>query len=230
MFKLMKLELKKAKLGWYFKGAVIANLLIVCSLFSIGYIEKLEGNVALLNHEDAYIVIGSLVRATFIIFAAVLIAKLIIEEFRNQTISVLFSYPISRKQLLGAKLLIVGLLTFITITISHAFVLVSIFALNSYIQFIPGEFPVDGLGEQLLSILPFAFAAAGTSLISMYFGMRKYSVSATIISSILIVSLISSHHPVFSVASIVYIPLFLAFIGILIAVWTIRDIEKKDII
>ena len=226
----MKMELKKVKLGWYVKGAIVANLLIVSLLFLISYIEKLEGNIAILNYDEAFIIVGALVRATFIIFAAVLIAKLIIEEFRNKTISVLFTYPIGRKKLIGVKLLIVGLLTFNTIIISNVFVLVSFIALNSYFHFIPGTFSTDALVQQFLSIITFAFAATGTSLISLYFGMRNYSVPATIISSIFIVALISSHNPVFSVASIVYIPLFFALIGILIAFWSIRNIEKADII
>lgn len=83
MFTLMKLELKKVKMGWYVKGAMIANILILSFLFMIGYIEKLEGNVAFLDYDEAFIIIGAFVRATFIIFAAVLIAKLVIESNHN---------------------------------------------------------------------------------------------------------------------------------------------------
>ncbi|MFU0789070.1 ABC transporter permease [Cerasibacillus sp. JNUCC 74] len=230
MFTLMKLEFKKVKMGWYVKGAVIANILILSSLFIIGYIEKLEGNVVFLDYDEVFIIIGAFVRATFIIFAAVLIVKLVIEEFKNKTITVLFTYPINRKKLIGVKLFIVGSLTFITIIISNFFVLGSFFALNPYFQIIPGTLSLEMVVQQIIPIITFAFAAAGTSLISLYFGMRKFSVPATIISSIVIVFLISSHNPVFSVASIVYIPLLLAVIGILISILSIRKIDKIDII
>ncbi|MBU5267562.1 ABC transporter permease [Virgibacillus proomii] len=230
MFTLMKLEFKKVKMGWYVKGAVIANILILSSLFFIGYIEKLEGNVFFLDYDEVFIIIGAFVRATFIIFAAVLIVKLVIEEFKNKTITVLFTYPIDRKKFIGVKLFIVGSLTFISIIISNLFVLGSFFALNPYFQIIPGTLSLEMVVQQIIPIITFAFAAAGTSLISLYFGMRKLSVPATIISSIVIVFLISSHNPVFSVASIVYIPLLLAVIGILIAFLSIRRIDKIDII
>ncbi|MBM7713504.1 ABC transporter permease [Siminovitchia sp. FSL H7-0308] len=230
MFTLMKLELKKFKLGWYVKGVIIANILIAALLVCIGYVEKLEGNVGISSYDEAFLIAGTLVRATFIIFAAVLITKFIIEEFKNKTTNVLFTYPVPRKKFIVVKLWIIGLLTFITIFISNVFVLVSIIVFDSYFEFIPGTFSTAALGQQLLSMVTFAFAAAGTSLIPLYFGMRKYSVPATIISSILIVSLISSHNPVFSTASIVYIPLFLAVIGIVIAFWSIRNIEKVDMI
>ena len=114
--------------------------------------------------------------------------------------------------------------------ISHVFILFSLSILNAYFRFIPGDFAIQAIGDQLLGIFTFAIAAAGTSLIALYFGMRKYSVSATILSSILIVALISSHNPEFSVASIVYIPLALALIGILIVFWAIRDIEHKEML
>lgn len=230
MFTLMKLELKKLKMGWYVKGAIIANILILSSLFIIGYIEKIEGNIIFLNYEEVFIIIGAFVRATFIIFAAVLIAKLVIEEFKNKTITVLFTYPISRKKLIGVKLFIVGFVTFMTIIISNLFVLGSFIALNSYFEIIPGTPSLEIVVQQIIPVITFAFAAAGTSLISLYFGMRKYSVPATIISSIVIVLLISSHNPVFSIASIVYIPLLLAIIGIIIAFLSIRRIEEIDII
>ncbi len=40
MLKLVKLELKKTTLGWYFKGAVIANLCILGFMCLIGSEEK----------------------------------------------------------------------------------------------------------------------------------------------------------------------------------------------
>ncbi|WHX48133.1 hypothetical protein QNH46_18765 [Paenibacillus woosongensis] len=52
---------------------------------------------------------------------------------------------------------------------------------------------------------------------------------ATIVSAILIVALIGSHNPEFSIASIVYVPLALAVIGVLIAAWTIRNVERADV-
>ncbi|MGY3186140.1 ABC-type transport system involved in multi-copper enzyme maturation permease subunit [Lysinibacillus sp. TE18511] len=41
-------------------------------------------------YPDVYILIGSSVRAEFIVFASVLIAKIVIEEYKNKTILLLF--------------------------------------------------------------------------------------------------------------------------------------------
>ena len=65
---------------------------------------------------------SSIVRATFIIFGAVLIAKLIIDEYKNKTILLMFSYPINRKKIMISKLAITAILTFITVILSNIFV------------------------------------------------------------------------------------------------------------
>ena len=68
------------------------------------------------------------------------------------------------------------------------------------------------------------------SLIPLFFGMRKYSVPATIISSILIVVLVCSNYNGLSLNDIIVIPISLACIGLFIAYLSIRNIEKVDVI
>lgn len=230
MWQLMKLELRKAKLGWYIRGAIIANLLIACFfVVFMGFIETMEGEVPFTSIDEAFIVIGALVRATFIIFASVLIVRIIIEEYKNKTISILFTYPIQRKKIFTAKLGIIGFLTFFVTLLTNIFVAFVFLAFNAKYHFVQGDVTLDLLVNQGLSMITFAIAIAGTSFIPLYFGMKKKSVPATIISSIFIVFLISSHNPVVSIASIVYIPLTLAIIGVYIAYISIRNIEKVDV-
>ncbi|WP_234405037.1 ABC transporter permease [Paenibacillus bouchesdurhonensis] len=226
--KLMKLELKKCSLGWYFISAIIANLCIIAMMIVINYVEA-SSEMAIKDLEEACIVIGSSIRATFVILAGVLISKLIIEEYKNKTIFVLFTYPISRKKLIAVKLLFIAALTGAAVFVSNLISAGIFLLLNSYLQIIPGNVDMAFLQQQVLSILTFSIATAGTSLIPLYFGLRKQSIPATIVSSILIVALISSHNPAFSIASIVYVPLALAIVGAAIASWAIRNIEKADV-
>ncbi|USG65630.1 ABC transporter permease [Brevibacillus ruminantium] len=230
MFTLMKLEYKKMKLRWYVSGAVLANLIIVGFLCLIGFVQNLEGEMIFTGYEESLVIIGALVRSTFMIFAAVLIARLVIGGYRNKTIFLMFTYPISRKKLIAAKLMLIAGLTFLTIFLSNLFVAAMFISLNTWFQFIPGEFPADRIGEQVASMIVFAIGAAGTSLIPLYFGMRKYSVPATIVSAVLIVTLTTQNSPGFSLASIVYIPLALAVVGIFISYWSIRQVEEADIV
>ncbi|AYK68155.1 ABC transporter permease [Bacillus subtilis subsp. subtilis] len=225
---LIRIELRKMKMGWYIRGALIANVIIMGFMWLISYSEKADGGVSFQSTDEAFLIIGTFVRAVFIVFGAVLIVKLVISEYKNKTILVMFTYPISRKKLLTAKLMIAGGLTFITILLSNILIAVGFFWLNSIYHFIPGELTSEIISQQAVKMAVFAFGAAGTSLVPIFFGMRKHSVPATIISSVVIVMLISSTSPGFSISSVVYIPLSLAAFGLLFSYMAIRNADKQD--
>ncbi|MFO3789260.1 ABC transporter permease [Bacillus mojavensis] len=216
------------KMGWYVRGVIIANLIILGFMWLVSYTEKAEGNESFQSMDEAFVVIGTFVRAVFIVFGAVLIAKLVISEYKNKTIQVMFTYPVSRKKLLAAKLSISGGLTFITILVSNAFVATAYYMLNSIYHVIPGELSADVMSQHSVKMAVFAFGAAGTSLVPIFFGMRKHSVPATIISSVVIVILMSSTSPGLSLSSIVYIPLSLAAVGLFFSYMAVRKADKQD--
>ena len=72
-------------------------------------------------------------------------------------------------------------------------------------------------------------SASGIALIPLYFGMRKYSIPTTIISSIIIVSVTSSNSGNFTLNDIIIIPITLAIVGLGIAYLAIRNIERVDV-
>ncbi|WP_243572645.1 ABC transporter permease [Bacillus stercoris] len=225
---LIRIELRKMKMGWYVRGALIANLIIMGFLWLISYSEKADGGVSFQSMEEAFLIIGTFVRSVFIIFGAVLIAKLVISEYKNKTILVMFTYPISRKKLLTAKLMIAAGLTFITILLSNILIAAVFFGVNSIYHFIPDKLTSEIISQQAVKMAVFTFGAAGTSLVPIFFGMRKHSVPATIISSIVIVTLTSQTSPGFSISSVVYIPLFLAALGFIFSCMAIRNVDKQD--
>ncbi|MGG0942373.1 ABC transporter permease [Bacillus subtilis] len=225
---LIRIELRKMKMGWYIRGALIANVIIMGFMWLISYSEKADGGVSFQSTDEAFLIIGTFVRAVFIVFGAVLIVKLVISEYKNKTILVMFTYPISRKKLLTAKLMIAGGLTFITILLSNILIAAGFFWLNSIYHFIPGELTSEIISQQAVKMAVFAFGAAGTSLVPIFFGMRRHSVPATIISSVVIVMLISSTSPGFSISSLVYIPLSLAAFGLFFSCMAIRNADKQD--
>ncbi|MCJ2148158.1 ABC transporter permease [Bacillus paralicheniformis] len=232
MLNLIKLEFKKTKLGWYYKGAVIANLCILGFLCLIGSEEKnlTQGQMAMADAGSTLLLLGTFVRSVFIVFAGVLIAKLIIGEYKNRTITVMFTYPVSRKKLIAAKLLLTGGLTFLTMIVSELIVAVIFSQLNDVYQFSPEKLTMQAIGNEIGSMLIYAASSTGLSFIPLYFGMRKQSVPATIVTSCILTSLIGQQSPGFSIASIIYIPVSLAVIGIVIAFWSIRKIDREDVL
>ncbi|MFJ7850374.1 ABC transporter permease [Peribacillus sp. NPDC046944] len=230
MLNLMKLERMKMKLGWYVKGAVMANVLIIALLSFAMYTAQVEGELFVASHQEAFILIGAIVRATFIIFAAVLIAKMIIEEYSNKTILILFSYPINRKKIIASKLLIIGALTFITMLLSNIIVVGSFSIIHHYIPLVPFQITMQQYVGEVIKMVPYSIATAGISLIPLYFGMRKHSVPATICSSIIVVMIACSSYPSFSLVTFIPLQLGLAAVGVAIAYFSIRTIEKEDLV
>ncbi|PAQ16072.1 hypothetical protein CD798_03270 [Bacillaceae bacterium SAOS 7] len=228
MLKLIKLEMKKFKFGWYVKGAMIANIIMTVLMCCIMYIEQEERDLMVTMYQDVFVLIGGMVRATFIVFAAVLIAKMVIEEYRSKTILILFSYPVSRKKIIASKLLVIAVMTFVTILLSNMIVAGSFFILNMYVPIVPFSVTVHQFLEEAVKMIFFAIAAAGASLISLYFGMRKYSVAATIASSLIVVAIAFSSNSAFSMVTFIPLQLGLAAIGMMIAYSAIRNIEKVD--
>lgn len=229
MLKLMKLEMKKIKMSGYIKGAFFSAIGILVMLFVFMFIDKIEGLKVLTDYNEVFLVIDIMVRVTFVIFASVLISRLIINEYKDNTISILFTYPINRKKLLMSKLLIVLVFTFFAIIISNIFVDSILLIINSVYNIIPDNVTMNVINKNFVMIITNALSSSGMSLIPLYFGLRKKSVSATIISSILIATAINSNNIGFSLSSIVAIPISLAILGVLVAYLSIRNIEKVDI-
>ena len=182
------------------------------------------------NAEQIMILIKMLVVAAFVIYASVLLSNMIIEEFKSKTITVLFTTPVSRKQLLLAKVIVISLLTFVMFLVSVT-LLTSIFSLlNNAFGILWFSFPINILRENMVHLFVTGIAVAGMALIPLVFGMMKYSVPATITSSILIVSVLSSSvdNSGVNLFSYTAVPIALGVIGFIIAYLVISKAVKND--
>ncbi|KWU58673.1 hypothetical protein AWW70_20600 [Bacillus mycoides] len=229
MLRLMKLEMKKFKLGWYVKGTVIANIAILALMISTSIVAPVEADPEIRDPQIILLMASALVRATFVVFGGVLIAKLIIDEYKNKTILLMFSYPINRKKMMVSKLAITAIVTFITVILSNILVVGVFFGIDSYFSILPNSFTVDQLTQEGINLVPLAIATAGMSLIPLYFGMRKRSVPTTIVSSLIVVSIALNNQPIFPIATFLPLQFTFAAIGVAIAYYGIKNIEKEDI-
>jgi len=229
VLKLIYLEIKKFKLIHYLKGVAFANLGFIGLLSLIYFLEVNNGKIPFESYDMAFTIIGAAVRATFIIFASVLIVKLIIDEYKTKSIEVMFTYPINRKKIMLSKLSIVLFFTFTSVLLSSLFIGGLFYIVDSVVQFVPDQLTQEGLNNYLLSTLMGSLATAGLSLIPLLFGLRRKSGPTTIISAILLVMLTNSISDDFSLFSIIAIPLSLAAVGVFLAFLTIRNIEKIDV-
>ncbi|WP_144568817.1 ABC transporter permease [Bacillus pseudomycoides] len=225
MLNLMRLELMKFKLWPVIRGALIA----ICIL-SICIPLILWDEAGVNGYNQTFAIIDTFSRGVFMIFGASLIARFIIQEFQEKTMTVMFMYPINRKKIMFAKMFIIICFTLCFIMISDIIIFSVVYVFNLYKPIITGTLTVSILLQNALKLFMNALAATGISLIPIYFGMRKYSVRTTFVSAIVIVAMLNSGRGTESTLfDFVAIPIILACIGLLIAYMAIRKIEQVDL-
>ncbi|MDM5190223.1 ABC transporter permease [Bacillus sp. DX4.1] len=224
MLNLMRLELMKCKIGPVIRGALLA--IFIASIFLI--LIMFDGEIN--SYAIAFQFIDTFSRAVFMIFGASLIAKFIIQEFQNKTMTVMFMYPINRKKMMIAKMLIIIFFTFCAIVISEIILFSLIYALNLYHPAIKEPLAMSILAQTGAKLFVNALAATGISLIPLYFGMKNYSVRKTFVSAIVVMFLVTaSLNGEISLFSFIVIPITLACIGLFIAYMAVRKIEQIDL-
>jgi ABC-type transport system involved in multi-copper enzyme maturation permease subunit len=225
----MKLELRKFKIMGYIRAAAIANVIIFGFMMLMSYTPEIDGTNVFQDYNVVFSMIDVFARGTFIIFAAVLLGRFVIDEFNSKTITVLFMYPIKRHKIIAAKLLVVILFTFVCCVISVAFLSTLYLIVNSFTHFVPGELTMTLVMQQVVKIGFNVISASFMALIPLYFGMRKYSLPTTIVSSVILVLVICSNNGGFNLNDIIIIPILLALLGAFIGYMAIRKIDQIDI-
>jgi len=229
MIKLIQLEIKKFKIKNNLKGVIIANVIIFAILVMGIFASKTDNEMIFNTWNDAFLVIGVFVRMTFTIFAAVLISKIIIGEYKNKTINVLFIYPVNRKKLMLTKLIIVAIFTFIYMIISNIFLSSSLFILNIFINFFQYPLTMDILLPNLINMALYSVIFAFISLIPVYIGIIRKSGSATIVTAIIVASILNNGNKGVTLTNIIIIPIIFAIIGVISSYLFIRNVENVDV-
>ncbi|MCU5654043.1 ABC transporter permease [Bacillus mycoides] len=233
MFKLMKLEWKKHKLSSYFKGVAICIIAIFAAVSLMALGMKGEGDAAITDFTKYMILANLVIRITFIIFSSVILSRLVIDEYKNKTMQLLFMYPLQRKVVMGAKLAIVFSFCFVSTIIATFIISLLLFCMNPMIGLL--ETPVT-MGEIIATVPAVfinAFMISGISLIPLFFGMRKKSAPTTITSAVIIAMIINGNvgtgNGQVSMFDFIFIPIVLCLLGILISYFSYRKIDKIDV-
>ncbi|MER2106841.1 MAG: ABC transporter permease [Solibacillus sp.] len=230
MRKLIKLEIKKFKLWNYWKAVFLCNSAFIAFLCMIYFVEIEKGFDVYNRFEIVSNLIGTMVRTTFTIFAAVLLVKLIIDEYKNKSMDVLFTYPIQRKKIISAKLIIVFMFTFAVVWMSTLFLEGLILLMDLNFNILSEEVELREMSKHVWIVLMNSLLTAGISLIPLLIGMPRKSASATIVTSILIATILNSTNGEFTIFSIFAVSLSLGLFGILSGYYLIQSIEKKDLV
>ena len=229
MWSLIRMEIKKVPLKPHIAGLLIANFIIfLLSVFTSSLLTA-SGNISTLPgfapvQLDTVTLAAMLVRATLIVWEAVLISVFVIEEYRNKTIGLLFTYPISRTKLITAKLILICCISFTFHVLSNIFQYATIFLAAKCFDFV--TFSFGNIMTQAVTTI----SAILLGLLPLYVGMIKKSAIATVVSSIIIVAIASNSQG--SSAGLLSIPIaaiIFGIIGITFSAITMRKMILSDL-
>jgi ABC-type transport system involved in multi-copper enzyme maturation permease subunit len=226
MGKLIALELRKLRWRGLALGALAATLVLTAWFVTIANAEYSEYGAALAA-------LGAYVRVTFIIFAAVLAARLVIDEYRTRTIGVLFMYPVPRRQLLVAKLVPLAGITFGAVLGFNVLAVALFLGVDRALHLFGAPPTSDVVLAEGIRMVIWAVAAAGLSLVPVFFGMLRKTVPATIVSAVVLSQLylgVSLRPDVYgSLERSMTVALGWVALGVGLAYAAIRDVERADI-
>lgn len=189
MAHLLKLELKKFEtvrnILFTFAAILFSILFITVSLVD----SMTDPQQSKDSFDSTFLVIGLLIMTIFLVYASILTARLVIAEYNQKTITIMFSYPLNRKQLIASKLIIIMVYTAFSMILAYVCCCGYIVAADRAFDMLDGTFQPAFLQTWIPSAVISVIVCAVLSLWPFIIGMIRKSVPATIVTSLLAIFL-----------------------------------------
>ena len=187
MAHLIKLELKKfgtaRNIIFTFAAILFSILFITVSLWdSMTDPEQTKD-----TFESTYLVIGLLMSFIFLVYSSVLTARLVIGEYSQRTITIMFSYPLNRMKLIASKLIIIMVYTAISMAIGYICCSSYIVLVDRFFDMLEGTFQLSMLQTWIPMAITAVVVCAVLSLWPFIIGMIRKSVPTTIVTSLIVI-------------------------------------------
>lgn len=182
---LMKLELKKI----HFKNYILLSaLMIALSMFFV-FVSLNDTSEHVRTFENTFRTVEMIFAFAFIILFSVLNSALVISEYNNRTILLMFTYPVDKKKVIAAKILIITL--FISVSMIVGYILCSFFivGIDRRFDLLEGEFSASVLKGWTLRAIVTIIVFCCLGFWTLAAGMIRKSVVVTVVSSIVFIFL-----------------------------------------
>lgn len=234
MWKLIKLEWKKNGAGKYVRNAVIMAGVLCLFQFAFAYLgiaDDPDTGVpdAALSAGVLSASIELLTSAAFLVFTSVMLSTFIVSAYKNQTMALMFSYPVRRQKLLLAGMLAVWIFNFAALVLTKLWIYGSILLGSRWLE---SSFPIDYDMQQPLFYVQLLVKAAVTvtmSFISLFIGMAMKSSKAAIVSSFVLILLTQANIGDLTMADNAVFPVILTAISLVCAFLAVCRAETRDL-
>lgn len=181
MVKLMELEWRKLKRKMILSELIIYwGILMFLPMFFIKMVSAEFG-----QSYSTIIQLMMSMQLGFVLFGASLINQVVIDEYKNKTISLSFGYPISRKKLVMAKALFISLFVFLCTIVSFLLSGVTTYLLDQAFHIINGQPTAEDITTYFSKMIVHSLIVTLISLIPLFFfGIWKRETIPTVLCAI----------------------------------------------
>lgn len=229
MLKLIRLEWRKHHIIRFVRSAFLMAAILLVSLLSVA--GELETDTTVLAYGSSMLRSGVdlFTNMSFMIFTSVMLAVFIVSTYKNKTIHVMFSYPISRKKIVLSQMLSVWIFNFIALVLSKILICASLTAVKKF-TYITAEGIALGNPMFYLEILADSAVMISISFLSLLIGLKMKSSKATIIAGVIVVFLTQGNIGTYTLAGNIPFYIMLLIISAVSVFLTLYRIETADVL
>ncbi len=235
MNRLIKFELKRNSLKTYHIAVVIITVVILSFLYllaAIPQIDTADTDTEMFMSYGFIIGLGNIISmAIFSIMSSVMASKFIVDEYTGKKAILLFSYPVDRKKILDAKIIMVFSYTAISMLVCNGIAITVFLSTESLFPLCQDSIDITLLWDCIFSVLCYSLMSALMSLVATWFGFMKKSIIVTITSACVIVSILCQIIGMTLFIRPVIIAILAVTLMIAIAVWINlhNQVEKMEV-
>ena len=223
MNKLISLEVKRNRLRPYHIAVLIGGFTLLAFQYfmaAIPLIDPTEADIAMFSSYDFLFNLNHLVSmATFGILGAVMGTRFVIEEYSGAKAILLFSYPISRKKMMSAKLWLVFCYPVAAMLLCGIVIGGVFFFSESLFPLCVDHLTWETIGWAFLFLLCHSLLAGAVALLSIWIGFLKQSIPVTIVTAVITATILCQVlSAAFSFRPVLFILLVVAAIFTMVAV------------
>lgn len=205
MIRLIKLELRQKRLKPYILATLGISITLLAFVYLFACIPYLNAKSDLEemvmefvrnlfgNYETIIGIICILGMFCFSVMAATMLSKFVVTDYTGKRANLLFSYPVVRDRLLLAKVVLTSSFVALAQLFCNA-ILFGIFFLSEFLSplVIEGVLSPGLIASTIKMTVIFSIVSSAIGIISVWFGFRRKSVSATIITAYLLAAVFSN--------------------------------------
>ena len=166
----------------------------------------------------------------FAVLGSVMYSKFIVEDYMDNKLILLFSYPIPRKKVLLSKIMLIGGFVILAMILSLLFNFVTFISLDYFLKWMNDSFSMAFFVELIEKSILMTISAFCVSFFACALGFIKKSVPTTIVSAMILSSMLSNSG-VSNNKSLIYIfAIILICLTVGSFVYLLNKVQKMEVL